>query len=124
MDPGGLDQLEKRLAVDQLCGVACDDPLRLRLEVERGDDAAIPDELAMTYFRIGRITEQIDSPDEALPSFERALEMQKRLVAEHAADGEHLEALGNTYSAVGGVLFKQHKLDEAQQAHQEDGFRP
>ncbi|NQT14521.1 MAG: serine/threonine protein kinase [Planctomycetes bacterium] len=86
---------------------------------ERGDDAAIPDELAMTYFRIGRITEQIDSPDEALPSFQRALEMQKRLVAEHAADREHLKALGNTYSAVGGVLFKQHKLDEAQQAHQE-----
>jgi len=86
---------------------------------ERGDDAAIPDELAMTYFRIGRITEQIDSPDEALPSFQRALELQKRLVAEFAADRKHLEALGNTYSAVGGVLFKQHKLDEAQVAHQE-----
>jgi len=84
---------------------------------ERGDDPTIQDELAMTHFRIGRITEQIDSPDVALASYRRALAAQQRLVTERPDDTVCLTGLGDTWSAIGGVLFNQREFDEAREAH-------
>ena len=37
---------------------------------ERGDDASIQDELALTHFRIGRITEEIDAPHKLVYSWQ------------------------------------------------------
>lgn len=84
---------------------------------ERGDDPTIQDELAMTHFRIGRITELIESPDKALDWYQRALEMQERLIAERPEDIECLTALGDTWNGIGGVLSNLREFDEARKAH-------
>jgi len=86
---------------------------------QRRDGAAIEDELAMTHFRVGRIVEQMEAPQDALLSYRRAAEMQRRLLAETPDDGQRLEALGDTLTAMGGALFRQGSLDEARRAHQE-----
>jgi len=90
-----------------------------RFVAERGDDPTIRDELAMTYFRIGRITEQVDSPDAALPSYRRALTTQRQLLAQSPHDPDRLLALGNTLNAIGGALLRQGKLDSARKAYRE-----
>ncbi|MFH1920195.1 MAG: protein kinase [Planctomycetota bacterium] len=86
---------------------------------ERREDPGIADELATAHFRIGRITELIDSPDKALPWYRHALDAQQRLVAERPADPERLEALSNTWNALGSVLLEQRQLDDAREAHHE-----
>jgi tetratricopeptide (TPR) repeat protein/tRNA A-37 threonylcarbamoyl transferase component Bud32 len=84
---------------------------------ERGDDPTIRDELALTYFRIGQISELIDAPDDALAAYRQALAMQQQLVAGRPADRELLDALGNTNIRLGGVLLNQKRWDEAAVAY-------
>ena len=84
---------------------------------ERGNDSTIQDEMAMTHFRIGRITEQIGSPDAAMSSYQRALELQQQLIAERPNAQEYLVMLGDTWNAIGGVLYNQRDFDEAREAH-------
>jgi len=86
---------------------------------QRGNDPTIRDELALTHFRTAQITEEIDSPKEALASYRRALMMQRQLLDERPADPQRLEAVGDTLTAMGRALSRQGKLDEAREAHQE-----
>lgn len=79
----------------------------------RGNDPSIRDELAMTHFRVGRITELVESAEKALPSYEQARRMQQQLVAERPADRTRLVALGDTENRIGRALHKMNKLDEA-----------
>jgi serine/threonine-protein kinase len=88
-----------------------------RFVAERADDPSIQDELALTHFRIGRISEQIDAPQKALAAYQRALTLQERLVAARPADRELLEALGDTYTASGRIFLNQRRWQEAANAH-------
>jgi len=85
----------------------------------RGDDPLIQDELAMTHFRVGRITELVESPEKALPSYERARRMQRQLAAERPADPLRLKALGDTENRIGRALHQMQVLDEALDAYAE-----
>ncbi len=85
----------------------------------RGSDPLIPDELAMTHFRVGRITELVESAEKALPSYERARRMQRQLAAERPGDLARQEALGDTENRIGRVFHQMLILDEALDAYAE-----
>ncbi len=85
----------------------------------RANDRTIRDKVALAHYRAGVLTEMIDSPELALRSYRRALEMQKRLVSERPGDRECLKNLGKTWTTIGAALSRQGKLDEARTAHQE-----
>ena len=80
---------------------------------QRGEDPTIRDDLALTHFRIGRITEEIDSPERALASYRRARDMQRELASVPDADPARRGAWGDTLSAIGRVLHRMQRLDEA-----------
>jgi len=84
---------------------------------ERSQDPALQDELALTYYRVGRITEQVDSPDQSLAAYRQAIERQQRLVQQTPADPQRRQALGDTFNALGGVLAKRGDLDDAYAAY-------
>ncbi len=125
---GAVNKFYTRVSEDKLLNQPGMQPLRQDLLQEaldyyqqfldeRGDDPTIQDELAMTYFRIGRITELIESPDAALVWYRQALAAQQRLIAERPDDSECLTGLGDTWNGIGGVLFNQREFDEAREAH-------
>lgn len=72
-----------------------------RFAKERADDPAVQDELASAYFRIGAITEALESADKALPQYKTARAMQEKLLKRHPQDTARLEALGTTLNAMG-----------------------
>ena len=73
---------------------------------QRANDPRVQDELAAAYFRIGLITEVLQSPDEALPHYQTALQMQQRLHDAKPHDLPRLERLGNTHTALGTLWIK------------------
>jgi len=121
---GAVDNFFTRVSEDTLLNQPGMQPLRKELLAEaldyyqqflsqRGGDPAIRDELAGTYFRVGRITEEIGAAQQALASYRQALAMQRELVRQRPADRECLAALGDTCNAVGKVLVRMHKLADA-----------
>lgn len=82
---------------------------------QRSGDPRVQDELASAHFRIGLITEAIESPDEALPLFESARAMQENLVQATPNNPARLEALGNTLNALGTSLARKKDHTAAQQ---------
>ena len=119
-----VDSLLKSVSEEELLDRVGMQPLRRKLlaqardyyrqfVAQRGDDPDIQDELADSNFRVGRITEEVDSAEDALPAYQRAREAQQRLLAERPGDPGRLEALGNTLNAIGSVLVQSQRLDEA-----------
>jgi tetratricopeptide (TPR) repeat protein len=86
---------------------------------EHGDDQTILDKVALAHFRVGLVTDKIDSPERALVSFRRARDMQQQLLNEWPHDQDCLQNLGNTSTAMGGSFNRQGKLNEARKAHLE-----
>ncbi|MCH5377042.1 MAG: protein kinase, partial [Planctomycetes bacterium] len=84
---------------------------------ERGGDPRLEDEVASTCFRIGRISEQIDSPEKALDWYRRALSLQQKLWNEQPHELARLESLADTWNALGGIWFHQRNHAEAETAY-------
>ncbi len=80
---------------------------------ERGDDPTARDELAVNAYRLGRITEQLGSVEEAEAWYRRALKTQEELVAERPQDQPLAEALGDTLNAMGQIFLTRRDLTEA-----------
>jgi len=104
-----------------------------RFLARRGDDPTVRDAVALAHFRVGVVTEKIDSPQTALDSYRLACDLQQQLVEERAGDRDCLQNLGNTWTAMGSALSRQRQLNEAREAHLEaiavrqqlaDGARP
>src|SRR5205823_14472648 len=85
----------------------------------RGNDPAIQDELAAAYFRVGLITEVLQSPGDALQFFETAREMQERRLAEQPNDPTRLKSLGNTLVALGNARAKEKDYATARETFDE-----
>jgi serine/threonine-protein kinase len=83
---------------------------------ERADDPTLQDELGVTYFHVGRIEEEMASPEKGLAYYLQAQQIQVRLVAKSPSDSQRLNALGDTFNAIGGALKKGHRLDDALKA--------
>jgi serine/threonine protein kinase/tetratricopeptide (TPR) repeat protein len=80
---------------------------------DRGNDPSIQDELAGALFRVGAITEVLQSLDDALPSYSKAREMQERLLVLRPNDPKRLKALGDTLVALGTVWVRKKDFDAA-----------
>lgn len=83
-----------------------------RFLAERGDDPQLRREVAQANFFVGRITETVDSPAEALPHFERAAEAQHRLVA-GGKNSAVLAEYAQTLNALGRVSQQLERFDAA-----------
>ncbi|NQU25714.1 MAG: protein kinase [Candidatus Nealsonbacteria bacterium] len=127
---GAVDDFLTTVSEDTLLNEPGMQPLRRKLLtkaldyyrqflIERGDDPTIRDELAEAQFRVGVMTEEIDSPEKAIVPLRRARDMQQQLVAESPNDPDRLKALANTLNAIGGALHRQGKAEEALKAHRE-----
>lgn len=84
-----------------------------RFLTQRGSDPRVPDELGGAYYRVAQITELLKTPDEALPAYESAKQIQSRQVERNPGDAPRLEALGNTLNALGTVWVKKKEFDKA-----------
>ncbi len=73
---------------------------------QRGNDPLVQDELAAAYYRIGLITELLESPDKAIPSYEMAEAMQQSLLAAAPSNIHRLEDYGNTLNALGIAMVR------------------
>ncbi len=85
----------------------------VRFLEQREGDRSIAHDLAATYYRVGKITEDLESPARAIPYFDRALAAQQRLLTDHPEDRLGIEALGDTLNARGAALRKMQLLDQA-----------
>ncbi len=70
-------------------------------------DVALKDELALAHYRLGRITEEINSAGVAVDSYVVALDMQTELLAADPGDAGRLEALSDTLNALGRARQKE-----------------
>lgn len=86
---------------------------------EGQSDPALRDELARAHFRVGRITEEVDSPGKGLPSYRTARRIQTELLAAHPHSDSRLKALGDTLNALGISLTKQRDFPAAREAYTE-----
>ena len=80
---------------------------------QRADDPTIQDELGVTFFRVGHIVEELDSPEKGLPYYQQAQTLQERLLSKTPGDRGRLSALGDTYNAIGVALKKGQRPDES-----------
>ncbi|MCI0356963.1 MAG: protein kinase [Planctomycetaceae bacterium] len=103
LQPVRRDLLEKALAYYQ------------KFLKQRANDPRVQRELAGAMFRVGQITELLESPDQALPSYQQARKLQVAQLAHSPRDPERLRALGSTLNAIGTVLVKQKKYDLARE---------
>ncbi|MEQ8788640.1 MAG: serine/threonine-protein kinase [Pirellulaceae bacterium] len=89
-----------------------------RFLAQRSGDASIQDQLAQTHFRIGVITEVIESRETAIVSYQQARSMQARLVELHP-DAGRLEALGKTLNALGNAQQRLRRFEASRLAYDE-----
>jgi tetratricopeptide (TPR) repeat protein len=80
-------------------------------------DESLRDELAKAHFRVGLITEEIESPGKAIPSYETARDIQAQLVGGEPTNPDRLKALGDTLNAIGHALHKQQRPEQALRAY-------
>jgi tetratricopeptide (TPR) repeat protein len=80
-------------------------------------DKSLRDELAMAQFRVGLITEEVESPGKAIPSYETARDIQAQLAGGEPTNPDRLKALGDTLNAIGRALHKQQQPERALKAY-------
>ncbi|HEX4000722.1 MAG TPA: protein kinase [Pirellulales bacterium] len=80
---------------------------------QRADDPAVQDELSVDFYRAGKIIEDLDSPDKAIAYYQQARRLQEQLLAKLPGDLGRLNALGDTYNALGGALKKGQRHEDS-----------
>jgi len=85
---------------------------------QRENDPSVQDEMALTQFRVGKIVEELESPEKGLPYYESAKQRQEELLAAAPNDPQRLQALGDTYNGIGRAEQKGQQFDEALKAFQ------
>ena len=123
-----VDDLFTRVSEDTLLNQPGMQPLRRDLLRRARDyyekflkqsqgDTSLRDELAMAQFRVGLITEEVESPGKAIPSYETARDIQTQLVGGEPTNPDRLKALGDTLNAIGRALHKQQQPEQALKAY-------
>ena len=85
----------------------------------RSDDPTVRDEVALSHFRVGLIVEELDSPQAAVESYEKARDMQSKLLAEipdvrSVTAKATKRALSRTLNALARVATNSGDLDGAE----------
>lgn len=83
------------------------------------ENPQVEESVARAHFNLGLITEDLQSTELALPSYQRALEMQRQLVEKRPDDPDRIFALSNTWNAIGAVRHQTSQLDAALDAYQQ-----
>jgi eukaryotic-like serine/threonine-protein kinase len=68
---------------------------------QRSQDPVLRRQLADAYFRVGEITQEVDSPDQAIKAYREAQAIWEPLLAAHPGDQELEGHLAESYLAVG-----------------------
>lgn len=85
----------------------------------RSDDPTVRDEVALSHFRVGLIVEELDSPQAAIPSYEKARDLQRALL-DDLVDRDSMaakatkRALSRTINALARVATNSGDLEEAE----------
>ncbi|NOY41762.1 MAG: serine/threonine protein kinase [Planctomycetes bacterium] len=82
---------------------------------EREKDPTLREEVAQAYYFIGKITREIDSPANAVPYYERSVELHKQLLTDSPDDRALLAGYGTTLNAIGDSMLRLGNIDEARQ---------
>jgi len=95
----------------------------------RSDDPTVREEVALSHFRVGLIVEELDSPQAAVESYEKARDIQSKLLgdfpvadfpaAEAAAAKATKRALSRTLNAMARVATNSGNLDGAEELFNE-----
>jgi eukaryotic-like serine/threonine-protein kinase len=78
---------------------------------ERSHDPRLRRQLARAYFRVGQITQEVESPDQAIEAYRQAQAVWEPLMAAHRDDHELAGDLGASYLAVGKLQDVAPNLD-------------
>ena len=68
---------------------------------QRSQDPLLRRQLANAHFRVGEISQEVESPNQAILAYQRAQAIWEPLVADHPADHELKYQLAQSYLAVG-----------------------
>jgi tetratricopeptide (TPR) repeat protein/tRNA A-37 threonylcarbamoyl transferase component Bud32 len=79
---------------------------------QQGEHPEVRQDLALSYFSLGRIMQDLDRPEEALAPLRQARTMQEALLKQ-ARTEDGLAALGDTLNLTGEVLEKVGRLEKA-----------
>jgi eukaryotic-like serine/threonine-protein kinase len=79
---------------------------------ERGNDPDVQSDVALTWYRVGRIEEEIEKNASAQRDFEHALAIQEAIV-KTVGDAAATAALADTYNALGNLAQQTTKLEDA-----------
>lgn len=90
----------------------------------RSDDPTVRDEVALSHFRVGLIIEELDSPQAAIESYEKARDIQSKLLADFpdarsTAAKATKRALSRTLNAMARVATNSGDLDGAEELFNE-----
>lgn len=83
------------------------------------DNPELQTDLALAYGRIGPLSAELGSNQEALEALDRAVEMFERLAAEHPAASEHRRQLAHSRNQQALVLSRSGRPDAARDAYRE-----
>ena len=72
-----------------------------RIHERQSDAPRIRHQLALSHYRVGRIMEELRSPDQAKQAYDKALSMQLQLITENPDNLEYLYDLSNTQNFLG-----------------------
>jgi tRNA A-37 threonylcarbamoyl transferase component Bud32/tetratricopeptide (TPR) repeat protein len=79
---------------------------------QQGDHPDVRQDLALAYYHLGHIMQDLEAPQEALAPLRRARSMQEALLAQSATE-EGESTLGDILSLMGEVLEKVSRFDDA-----------
>lgn len=80
---------------------------------ERQDDPSLRQEVADAHFYAGTIVQAINSPGEALPHFENAVDLVQQLLEKSPESSELKGDSGQALNAIGGVYFRLGEIEKA-----------
>ena len=80
---------------------------------QRSDDPSLRRQLALAYFRVGEITKEVESSDQAIEAYRHAQAIWEPLVAAHPDDDELRGQLAQSYLALGKLQNTVFNLDFA-----------
>jgi serine/threonine-protein kinase len=78
---------------------------------QRNEDPLLRRQLARAYFRVGQITQEVESPAPAIEAYRQAQAIWEPLVAAHPSDGELQHDLGASFLAVGKLYDTPTNID-------------
>ncbi|TWU21922.1 protein kinase domain-containing protein [Bythopirellula polymerisocia] len=86
---------------------------------QRQDDPSLQGEVAEANYLVGTIVQLVDSPKDALPHFERAVELQEQLLESSPDNSEVQRSYGQTLNAMGGALLRLGRIEESRDYFQQ-----